>query len=147
MADTEERNAQTTVKRERPQYVYLYRASGAWQTLLTTATPSSQTLQQLGVPQSLMLSSDATAVLDTWTAQLQDPRGEGLDGYVVVDGIVGNYARVQVTPADPTLRDGFTAFLKRENGSWKQLTGGTAFDAQTFDQFGIPPELRASSGA
>ena len=84
------------------------------------------------------MSSDAVAVLDTWTAQLHDPCGERLDGYVVVDGIAGDYARVQFVPADPTARDGFTAFLKQESGGWKQLTGGTAFDQQNARPAGHP---------
>ena len=43
-----------------------------------------------------------------------------------------------VLPADPTARDGFTAFLKQESGGWKQLTGGTAFDQQNARPAGHP---------
>ena len=126
---------------QRPQYVYLQRKGGAWTVLQATSMPSSLALEQLGVPESLMSASDASAVMDAWMAQLQDPRGQGVEGSIVVEGVAGDYARVSFAPANPTKQDGFTAFLKRESDSWKQLTGGTAFDEGTLRQLGIPKEL------
>jgi hypothetical protein len=66
---------------------------------------------------------------------------------VASSSVHAHLSRVLFSPADPTTQDGFTAFLKRENDSWKQLTGGTAFDEESLQQLGIPKALWTSPEA
>jgi hypothetical protein len=128
---------------ERPQYAFLKRAGAAWEVVFASSIVSGEVLGQAGVPASLTQTSDTSAIVDAWLSQLQDARGTGVEGDVEVEGIAGDYARVSFRPADPMVRDGFTAFLKRENGDWQQITGGTAFDTEALKQLGIPQELWA----
>jgi len=128
---------------EKTIYAFLKQTAVGWEVIEVTDLPSRQLLRQKGVPVSLMQTNDASLVETTWMEQLQDPRGEGAEGTVVVEGIVKDYARVFFSPADPTQRDGFTAFLKRESHKWKQITGGSAFDQATLRTLGIPQELWA----
>lgn len=126
---------------DRPQFAFLQRTDGAWKTIFVGSTPSSERLKQAGVSESLMSPSDTYAVIDAWMAQLQDPKGAGVDGYLEIAGIDGDYARGQFTPSDPSVQDGFTAFFKRQNDNWKQLTAGTAFTPTDLQQLGIPKAL------
>ena len=130
---------------ERPHYIYLQRTAGTWQVLMATAIPSSNALQQAGVPASLGSSSDADLLIGgfvgTYAEQMQPPRTTGLEGTVVVEGQIGDYARLFFTPADPATVDPLTAFWQRKDGRWQQLTAGSGFDEAMLQQFGIPPQL------
>ena len=60
---------------------------------------------------------------------------------VTVEKVVGDYARVSITPKDPTKMDGAQAFLKREHGTWKGLTIGTGWDPDDLAKMHIPASL------
>lgn len=126
---------------DRPIYAFLQRDGAGWDVIEATSIPSGELLREKGIPESIMQTSEASVIVDNWMGQLQDPRGEGANGYVVVEAIAGDYARVGFTPADPQTRDGFTAFLHREGERWSQLTAGTTFDRESLGQLGIPQGL------
>jgi hypothetical protein len=64
------------------------------------------------------------------------------DMKVTVEKVEGDYARVAITPKDPTKMDGAIAFLKREHGQWKGLTIGTGWDPADLAKLHIPKSLR-----
>jgi hypothetical protein len=63
------------------------------------------------------------------------------DMKVTVEKVAGDYARVAITPKDPTKMDGAIAFLKREHGQWKGLTIGTGWDPADLAKLHIPKSL------
>ena len=63
------------------------------------------------------------------------------DMKVTVEKVAGDYARVAITPKDPTKMDGAIAFLKREHGTWKGLTIGTGWDPADLAKLHIPKSL------
>lgn len=66
--------------------------------------------------------------------------GETLPGTVVVQQIVGDYARAQFAPADPNATDPSYLFLKRTGDTWSVIAGpGTAFGPE--DLPGVPESL------
>lgn len=98
-------------------------------------------LRQRGIPEQLWAASDAGTVIDLALAQLQDPRGAGLDAYVTRPRVAGDWARLWFVPAAAEHRDPATAFFKRENGQWGFATAGTAFPEDQLRQMGVPQEL------
>jgi hypothetical protein len=60
---------------------------------------------------------------------------------VTVEKVVGDYARVAITPKDPKSQGGLI-FLKREHGVWKVLSIGTGWDPADLDAMHIPKTLR-----
>ncbi len=64
------------------------------------------------------------------------------DMKITVEKTSGDYARVAVTPKDPTKMDGAIAFLKREHGQWKGLDIGTGWDPADLAKLHIPASLR-----
>ena len=64
------------------------------------------------------------------------------DMKVAVEKVEGDYARVAVTPKDPTKMDGAIAFLKRDHGAWKVLELGTGWDPADLEKSHIPKSLR-----
>jgi len=64
------------------------------------------------------------------------------DMKIVVEKVEGDFARVGITPKDPTKMDGAIAFLKREHGTWKVLELGTGWDPADLDKLHIPKSLR-----
>jgi hypothetical protein len=64
------------------------------------------------------------------------------DMKITVEKVDGDYARVAITPKDPTKMDGAIAFLKREHGQWKGLTIGTGWDPADLAKLHIPKSLR-----
>jgi len=63
------------------------------------------------------------------------------DMKIAVEKVEGDYARVAITPKDPTKMDGAIAFLKREHGNWKGLTLGTGWDPADLAKLHIPKSL------
>jgi hypothetical protein len=57
--------------------------------------------------------------------------------HVWVEKIVGDYARVKVTPKDAAETDAVWVFLKREKGVWHGLTMGTSFSADDYSKMHI----------
>lgn len=125
---------------QRPLYVYLQLQNNQWTVIEATSIPSSEVLRQKGVPDSLTLASDAYSVIDLTTSRVQDPQG-GLNGYITAPRIDGDFARLVVAPADSEQRDPPTMFFKRENGTWRWLTAGTAFPEDNLTQMGVPKSL------
>jgi hypothetical protein len=64
------------------------------------------------------------------------------DMKIKVEKVEGDYARVAITPKDPTKMDGAIAFLKREKGQWKGLDIGTGWDPADLEKLHIPKSLR-----
>jgi hypothetical protein len=64
------------------------------------------------------------------------------DMKIKVEKVEGGYARVAITPKDPTKMDGAIAFLKREKGQWKGLDIGTGWDPTDLEKLHIPKSLR-----
>ena len=60
---------------------------------------------------------------------------------IEVEKVVGDYARVTVTPKDGQT-DAALVFLKREKGVWRGLTIGTGFDPDDLAKLHIPAGLR-----
>lgn len=60
---------------------------------------------------------------------------------ITVEKVVGDYARVLITPKDQKL-DSAIVFLQRERGAWKGLTLGTGWDPDELAKMHIPASLR-----
>ena len=60
---------------------------------------------------------------------------------IEVEKVVGDYARVLVTPKDGQT-DAATVFLKREKGAWRGLTIGTGWDPDDLAKLHIPKSLQ-----
>jgi hypothetical protein len=93
------------------------------------------------VPATNRPGGDTFAVIDLALAQLQDPRGTGLNIYVTQPRVAGNYARMTAAPSLAENLDGATMFFKRVNGAWRFLTAGTAFPEDNLRELGVPQEL------
>jgi stress response protein SCP2 len=64
------------------------------------------------------------------------------DAAVKVEKVEGNYARVKVSPKDPSQTDPAWIFLKRERGAWRAVTLGTGFSPDYYKELGIPKSLQ-----
>jgi hypothetical protein len=56
--------------------------------------------------------------------------------------IEGDYARVQVKPADPEAADEATMYLRKEKGRWKGIIIGTGFSPEDYKNLKIPEKIR-----
>lgn len=61
---------------------------------------------------------------------------------VEVDEVVDDYARVQVSPDDPTQSDEAIMYLKKINGRWEGIAIGTSFSPDDFQALHIPEKIR-----
>ena len=61
---------------------------------------------------------------------------------VTVEQVSDNFARVKVTPEDPSAADPAWVFLKKQEGKWTGIALGTSFTTEDYQQMGIPNELR-----
>jgi hypothetical protein len=95
------------------------------------------------VPATETPGGDSYAVIDLALAQLQDPRGTGLNTYVTRPRVAGDYARLSDCPSLDENLDGGSMFFKREQGRWHFLTAGTAFPEEDLRALGVPHELWA----
>ena len=90
---------------------------------------------------SLVMANETEAV--TNAAQKYVAAHSAVSGFKVsVEQIEGDYARVKVTPKHPGETDPAWVFLKREKGTWRGLTIGTAFTPEDYAEFHIPPSLQ-----
>lgn len=62
--------------------------------------------------------------------------------HISIEKLDGDYARVKVTPNDPSQTDAAWVFLKRENGVWRGLTIGTGFSPDDYKAFHIPVSVQ-----
>jgi hypothetical protein len=56
--------------------------------------------------------------------------------------IHGDYARLKVTPKNPSEADPVWVFLKREKGVWRGLDMGSSFSPEDYNELHIPLRLR-----
>jgi hypothetical protein len=126
---------------QRPIFVYLKQQPAGWTVIEATTAPSASVLLKLGVPERLLQASDARAVLDLTLAQLQDARGTGMNAYVTRPRIAGDVARLWAVPATAENRDPVTMLFKRDGGTWRFLSAGTAFPEDDLRALGVPKEL------
>ena len=105
--------------------IALTRRGNSWKVVPATETPGGNNY----------------AVIDLVLAQLQDPRGTGLNIYATLPRVAGNYARLSTSPSLDENLDGATMFFKRVNGACRFLTAGTAFPEDNLRELGIPQEL------
>lgn len=110
-------------------YLNLVRRAGVWQTDTVTTTPPNTA------------SSDKATVVRLALEQLQDPRGDGMNSYVTRPRVSGAFARLWFAPAISENIDPASAFFKREGGSWRFLTAGTAYPEEQLREMGVPEEL------
>ena len=126
---------------QRPIFVYLQRRADVWQVVAATSTPSTTILRQRGIPEELLRASDRSAVIDRALAQLQDPRGHGLNAYVTRPRVADDWARLWVVPHTTLPLDPTTHFFRRVGGEWRSETGGSVFPEDHLREMGVPREL------
>jgi hypothetical protein len=102
-------------------------------TMILTAT--------LAITPAAFAGSDDQAII-AGTRKYLAAQSYPADMKVTVEKVEGDYARVAVTPKDPTKMDGAIAFLKREHGQWKGLEIGTGWDPADLAKLHIPKSLR-----
>jgi hypothetical protein len=95
----------------------------------------------LAVTPTAFAGSDDQAIIAA-TKKYLAAQSYPADMKVTVEKVAGDYARVAVTPKDPTKMDGAIAFLKREHGIWKGLEIGTGWDPDDLAKLHIPKSLR-----
>lgn len=122
-------------------YVFLKSQSLNWQVMEITTSPSADLLRQRGIPERLGQATDAYQVVKGALAQLQDPRGNGMNAYVTHPRISGDFARFWVAPAASEQLDTVTMFFQRKNGAWSFLTAGSAFPEEDLRALGVPQDL------
>ena len=122
-------------------HVYLKLQLGAWKVIAADAYPTADVLRKLGVPEALLGSNDRFLIIVGALGQAQDFRGAGLNGYISRPRVAGDYARFWMVPAASENLDIVTTFFKREQGTWKFLTAGSAFPEDDLRGLGVPQEL------
>lgn len=58
-----------------------------------------------------------------------------------LDKVDDEFARARVVPSDGSTQPEYV-FLKRQDHAWTVLTSGTTFDANAYQQFGIPGSVQ-----
>lgn len=128
---------------ERPRHLVLRRdEAGAWAVILDTPEPTAAALAELGAPESLAQEHELDGLYRAAIAHLQDPRGQGLNGHLLLHRLDQGYAKLTLVPVDPLTRDPFTMFFGPGEGGWRFLTGGTAFMGPELDALGVPLHVR-----
>jgi hypothetical protein len=125
----------------RLQHIFLRRQQGIWEVIAPPDSPSRERLLREGFPEAVLEHSDSHAVVETWMAQLQDPRGSGAHGSVRLEGMEGSYARVCFQPADLRHRDPVTEFLHHDGAKWHPPAVGTTFEPEMLRELGVPESL------
>lgn len=124
------------------QVFYAQLQTDRWEIVFTGTEPDPALLTSVGFPAEMLELTPANGFASAWMAQLNDPRGSGSNGIILLEGLVGNYARGLFIPADLSDADPVTAFFRRNSaGTWEQLTAGTAFGPDLLSELGIPQEL------
>ncbi len=103
----------------------LSRRGGAWQVVPASETPGGS----------------AAAIIGLALAQLQDPRGAGMNAYVTRPWIAGDWARVWFVPGTAEGVDSVSAIFRRESGTWRFVTAGGAFTEDDLRGLGVPQQL------
>ncbi len=127
---------------ERPRTLYLRHDAGGWNVVLDTTIASVAQLEAAGVPLSLAQSDPRRDVLTAAANHLQDPRGQGVDGSIVIEAFDGSYARLIFVPTNRDLYDTPTLFFAGTQSGWQFVTAGTAFRPEDYDALRIPENMR-----
>lgn len=127
---------------ERPRTLYLRHDADGWNVVLDTTQVGASLLEQAGVPLALADASPRADVLDAAAAHLQDPRGRGSDGSLVLEAFDGSFARLVFLPTQRDLYEAPTMFFAGTQSGWHFVTAGTAFRPEDYDALGIPTSVR-----
>jgi hypothetical protein len=73
---------------------------------------------------------------------VQDRRGQGMDGSLVIEAFADSFARVLFVPSVAEQGDTPTLFFAGTQTGWQFITAGTAFTAADYDALGIPESVR-----
>lgn len=126
----------------RPRMIYLRDDADGWSVLLDTTQAGASALESAGVPLAL---ADYTPRLDVLAAaanHLQDPRGAGMDGVLVIEALADSFARLSFVPTDRERYDTPTLFFAGTQSGWQFVTAGTAFRPEDYTALGIPESVR-----
>jgi hypothetical protein len=127
---------------ETPRTLYLRHDADGWVVVLETTAAGVAQLEETGVPVSLAQSDERRDMLDAAEAHLQDRRGKGMDGSLVIEAFVDSFARVIFVPSEGKQNDTATMFFAGTQTGWQFITAGTAFTAADYDALGIPEGVR-----
>jgi hypothetical protein len=125
-----------------PRTLYLRHDAGGWAVVLDTAVAGVAQFEEAGVPFSLAQPSERRDALDAAAAHLQDARGQGMDGSLVIEAFADSFARVVFVPTDRDHYDTPTMFFAGTQSGWQFVTAGTAFTAADYDALRIPKSVR-----
>jgi hypothetical protein len=127
---------------ETPRTLYLRHDADGWVVVLETTTAGVAQLEMAGVPFSLAQPDERRDMLDAAEAHVQDRRGQGMDGSLVIEAFADSFARVLFVPSVAEQGDTPTLFFAGTQTGWQFITAGTAFTAADYDALGIPESVR-----
>lgn len=127
---------------ELPRTLYLRHDADGWAVVLETTADGVAQLEPVGVPFSLAQADERRDALDAAEAHLQDPRGQGLDGSLVIVAFADSFARMTFMPTERDRYEASTMFFAGTQSGWRFITAGTAFTADDYDALGIPESVR-----
>lgn len=127
---------------ERPRMLYLRDDADGWSVVLDTSQAGASVLEGAGVPLALGDFNPRFDVVAAAATHLQDPRGQGMDGSLVVEAFDGSFARLTFVPTDHDIYDTPTMFFAGTQSGWRFVTAGTAFRPEDYDALGIPESVR-----
>jgi hypothetical protein len=122
-------------------HIYLKLESTAWKVIAAETNPTADPLRKQGMPEALLASNDRFLVIMGALQQAQDIRGSGMNGYITRPRLAGDYARFWLAPAAAENLDTVTMFFKRDQGTWKYLSAGSAFPEDDLRGLGVPQEI------
>jgi hypothetical protein len=127
---------------ETPRTLYLRHDADGWAVVLETTTAGVAQFEMAGVPFSLAQPDERRAMLDAAEAHVQDRRGQGMDGSLVIEAFADSFARVIFVPSEGDQYETPTMFFAGTQTGWQFITAGTAFTAADYDALGIPESVR-----
>ena len=94
-----------------------------------------------GLANPLLAGDDNAAIITAAKTYVAANSGMGKIA-ATVEQVADDFARVKVTPENPSAADPAWVFLKKKDGKWTGLTLGTSFTTEDYQQLGIPNALR-----
>jgi hypothetical protein len=125
-----------------PRTLYLRHDAGGWAVVLDTTIAGVAQLEEAGVPLSLAQPDERRDALVAAVAHLQDPRGQGMDGSLLLEAFADSFARVVFVPTDRDHYESPTMFFAGTQSGWQFITAGTAFTPDDYDALRIPESVR-----
>jgi len=129
---------------ETPRTLYLRHDADGWAVVLDTTSPGVAQFEQAGVPFSLAQPGERRDAVVAAEAHLQDPRGQGMDGSLVIEAFADSFARIVFMPTDRDHYDTPTMFFAGTQSGWQFITAGTAFTPADYDALRIPKSVRSA---